>query len=132
MIHVHVAGELVKAPILKTSQSGKTYALLIVKAAEDQICTALAFGEACDEALRLDKGDSVSCVGKLTVGLYERNGVSTPSLSIMTSNLLSGRKPVAKRASAKPASSSVPNSQRVGNLSEPFPEEAGNLSETPF
>ncbi|MDA8110243.1 MAG: phage terminase large subunit [Betaproteobacteria bacterium] len=102
MIHVHVAGELIKPPAPKTSSGGKPYALLLMKAGNgeaSQIVSALVFGELAEAALALEKGDSVSVAGRASLGVYERNGEPTPSLTVFVSQLLAGKPEPRKKAS---------------------------------
>lgn len=128
MIHCHVAGTVVKAPALKTSQTGKPYAVLIVAAqngnAGQQVVSAMVFGDACHEAMQLARGDSVSLTGTATLGTYDRNGIITASLSVMTSSLLSGRKPSKVKPSTAPRSRAAPRE-------ESFPPEWGSLEAMP-
>jgi hypothetical protein len=81
-----------------------------------QVVTALCFAPAHEEAQAMVKGDSVSLVGSATIGLYVRGEETRASLSVMTSALLSGRKP--KRSRAAKAT--------TGSSGDEFPAEAGN------
>jgi len=108
MIHAHAAGELVKPPAAKVSSGGKPYALLIIKAgsvADSQIVTGLVFGELAQAALSLEQGDSLSITGSAKLGVYDRGGEPTPSITVFVSKLLSGKpEPRTKRQATRSAS----------------------------
>jgi single-stranded DNA-binding protein len=69
MIDALISGKLIKAPELKTGQSGKYYCqfLLSVSVGEDKptIISGMALQETAEKIAKLGKGDALSVVGSL-------------------------------------------------------------------
>ncbi len=95
MIDALIRGKLIKAPELKTGQSGKYYCqfLLSVSVGEDKptVVSGMAFQDVAEKIARLGKGDAVSIVGALKPSEWtdKATGVTKHGLSITVSAALS-------------------------------------------
>jgi|GEM_PF-398050 len=109
MIDALITGKLIKAPELKTGQSGKYYCqfLLSVSVGEDKptIVSGMAFTETAEKIARLQKGDALSIVGALKPSEWvdKATGVTKHGLSITANASLSAydikkRRPKAESA----------------------------------
>ncbi len=69
-----ITGALTRDAELKRSTSGKSYVTLVVRVdshgEKPHFCRANLFGDDCDAVTRLVKGDAVSLVGKLEIGIW--------------------------------------------------------------
>jgi single-strand DNA-binding protein len=110
MIDALISGKLIKAPELKTGQSGKHYTqfLLSVSVGEDKpvIVSGMAFTETAEKIAKLDKGDALSVVGSLKPSEWpdKATGALKHGLSITVSSALSAydikkRRPVTENLS---------------------------------
>jgi single-stranded DNA-binding protein len=95
MIDALITGKLIKAPELKTGQSGKYYCqfLLSVSVGEDKptIISGMAFQETAEKIAKLGKGDALSVVGALKPSEWvdKATGVTKHGLSITANASLS-------------------------------------------
>lgn len=102
VIQAMITGSLTKDAELKRGQSGKDYLAMVVKidsgAEKPHFCRANLFGDDCDSVAKLKKGDSVSLVGKLEIGIWQASDGPSPSLSMMAHRAISpaARKPKRK------------------------------------
>lgn len=91
-----VTGKLIKDAETKVSQKGTNYLVLMLKNSDEQFVRVNLFG---DDALALantKRGDAVSVVGSLTVGIWEKSANEiVPSISVMAHRAISAaeRKP---------------------------------------
>ncbi len=111
-IQAMITGTLTKDAEAKVSGSGKEYTALVIRTAGEpaQFVRAAVWGDDAAEVLSLTKGDAVSAIGALTVGIWESSGKATPSLSMMAHRAISPalkkpRKPAQRRAN-KPTQAS--------------------------
>ena len=99
-----ITGSLTKDAEMKRGASGKEYLSMVVRidsgGEKPHFCRANLFGDDCDSLAKLKKGDAVSLVGKLEVGIWKNGDVSVPSLSMMAHRAIS---PASKKP-RKPAS----------------------------
>ena len=95
MIDALISGKLIKAPELKTGQSGKHYTqfLLSVPTGDDKpvIVSGMAFTETAEKIAKLQKGDSLSVVGSLKPSEWtdKATGALKHGLSVTVSSALS-------------------------------------------
>ncbi len=95
MIDALISGKLIKAPELKTGQSGKYYTqfLLSVSVGDEKpvIVSGMAFTETAEKIAKLDKGDALSVIGSLKPSEWtdKATGVTKHGLSITVSAALS-------------------------------------------
>ena len=95
MIDALISGKLIKAPELKTGQSGKHYTqfLLSVSVGEDKpvIVSGIAFTETAEKIAKLQKGDALSVVGSLKPSEWadKATGALKHGLSVTVSSALS-------------------------------------------
>jgi single-stranded DNA-binding protein len=95
MLEALISGKLIKAPELKTGQSGKYYCqfLLSVSVGEDKptIVSGMAFTETAEKIAKLGKGDALSVVGALKPNSWtdKGTGVTKHGLSITANASLS-------------------------------------------
>lgn len=112
-IQAMITGNLSKDAEAKISAAGKEYVQLVVRTGEPaQFIRTALFGDDCDGAIGLRKGDAVSVVGSLTVGLWESSGKASPSLSLMAHRVASPaikkpRKPVQRRKPTQPTQQQI-------------------------
>ncbi|MBU1364037.1 MAG: single-stranded DNA-binding protein [Gammaproteobacteria bacterium] len=113
-IQAMITGTLTKDAEAKVSGGGKEYTALVIRTAGEpaQFVRAAVWGDDASEVLSLVKGDAVSAVGALTVGVWESNGKASPSLSMMAHRAISpalkkSRKSVQHRSHAKPSQTSL-------------------------
>jgi len=106
-----IIGNLTKDAELKRGSSGKQYVAFVVRldsqGEKPHFCRANLFGDDCDAVAKLKKGDAVSLVGKLEIGVWQASDGPSPSLSMMAHRAISpsARKP-AQRRSTPPLSPS--------------------------
>lgn len=107
-IQAMITGTLTKDAEAKVSGGGKEYTALVIRTAGEpaQFVRAAVWGDDAAEVLSLTKGDAVSAIGALTVGVWESNGKASPSLSMMAHRAISPvikkpRKPAQHRSHAK-------------------------------
>ncbi len=109
MIDALITRKLIKAPELKTGQSGKYYCqfLLSVSVGEDKpiIVSGMAFTETAEKIAKLQKGDALSVVGALKPSEWtdKATGLLKHGLSITANASLSAydikkRRPKAESA----------------------------------
>ncbi len=108
-IQALITGTLTKDAEAKVSGSGKEYVALVVRTPGEQaqFVRAALWGDDCEGAMSLGKGDAVSIVGALTIGIWETAGKAAPSLSMMAHHCISpsikkARKPAQRRPPPKP------------------------------
>jgi single-stranded DNA-binding protein len=95
MIDALINGKLIKAPELKTGQSGKHYTqfLLSVSVGEEKpvIVSGMAFTETAEKISKLGKGDALSIVGSLKPSEWtdKATGLLKHGLSVTVSSALS-------------------------------------------
>ena len=95
MLEALISGKLIKAPELKTGQSGKYYCqfLLSVSVGEEKpvIVSGMVFTETAEKIAKLGKGDALSVVGALKPSQWvdKGTGVTKHGLSITVSASLS-------------------------------------------
>jgi len=95
MIDALISGKLIKAPELKTGQSGKYYCqfLLSVAVGEDKpvVVSGMAFHDVAEKIAKLGKGDALSVVGALKPNDWvdKVSGVTKYGLSITANASLS-------------------------------------------
>jgi single-stranded DNA-binding protein len=95
MIDALITGKLIKAPELKTGQSGKYYTqfLLSVAVGEEKpvVVSGMAFTETAEKIAKLGKGDALSVVGALKPSEWvdKATGVTKHGLSITANASLS-------------------------------------------
>jgi single-strand DNA-binding protein len=95
MIDALITGKLIKAPELKTGQSGKYYCqfLLSVAVGEEKpvVVSGMAFTETAEKIAKLQKGDALSVVGALKPSEWvdRATGVTKHGLSITANASLS-------------------------------------------
>ena len=118
MIDALISGKLIKAPELKTGQSGKYYTqfLLSVPTGDDKpvIVSGMAFTETAEKIAKLGKGDALSVVGSLKPSEWtdKATGLLKHGLSVTVSSSLSAydikkRRPVTD-SPAKPETNARP------------------------
>ena len=118
MIDALISGKLIKAPELKTGQSGKHYTqfLLSVPTGDDKpvIVSGMAFTETAEKIAKLGKGDALSIVGSLKPSEWvdKATGLVKHGLSVTVSSSLSAydikkRRPVTD-SPAKPENNARP------------------------
>lgn len=115
MINAMIAGSIAKDVELKRSMGGKEYLLLIVKVpGEDhQYARVSLFGDDIEACLSLSKGDPVTVVGSLAIGIWEGNANGpTPSLTMMAHRAVSPLTKRAKQTRAPKAKKSKPTAQQ--------------------
>ena len=112
-IQAMITGTLTKDAESKVSGGGKEYTALVIRTAGEpaQFVRAAVWGDDAAEVLSLAKGDAVSAIGALTVGVWESNGKASPSLSMMAHRAISPslkkpRKAAQHRSHAKPTQAS--------------------------
>lgn len=111
-IQAMITGTLTKDAEAKVSGGGKEYTALVIRTAGEpaQFVRAAVWGDDAAEVLSLAKGDAVSAIGALTVGVWESNGKASSSLSMMAHRAISPalKKPrkSAQHRSAKPTQAS--------------------------
>ncbi|MDD2742997.1 MAG: single-stranded DNA-binding protein [Rhodocyclaceae bacterium] len=112
-IQAMISGTLSKDAEPKVSSGGKEYVQLVVRSAGEppQFVRVALWGDDCEGAISLGKGDAVSVVGSLTVGVWESNGKASPSLSMMAHRCISPsikkpRKSLQHRPQTKPTQAS--------------------------
>lgn len=89
MISATVTGKLAKTPEAKTSSKGTAYTSLSIRTADQLLVFVNLFGDdSAAEAKGLDRGDTVSAVGSLQVGIWEKDGKSLPSLMLLAHRLI--------------------------------------------
>ena len=95
MLEALITGKLIKAPELKTGQSGKYYCqfLLSVSVGEEKptVISGMAFQETAEKIAKLGKGDALSVVGSLKSSQWadKATGVTKHGLSITANASLS-------------------------------------------
>ena len=95
MIDALISGRLIKAPELKTGQSGKYYCqfLLSVAVGEEKptVISGMAFQDVAEKIAKLGKGDALSVVGALKPSEWvdKATGVTKHGLSITANASLS-------------------------------------------
>lgn len=93
-----ITGNLTKDAELKRSTTGKPFVALVVRidsqGERPNFCRANLFGDDCESVTKLKKGDAISLVGKLEVGIWQATEVPTLSLSMMAHRAIS---PAARR-----------------------------------
>ena len=95
MLEALITGKLIKAPELKTGQSGKYYCqfLLSVAVGEEKpvVVSGMAFTETAEKIAKLGKGDALSVVGALKPSEWvdKATGVTKHGLSITANASLS-------------------------------------------
>lgn len=110
MIDALISGKLIKAPELKTGQSGKHYTqfLLSVPTGDDKpvIVSGMAFTDTAEKIAKLQKGDALSVVGSLKPSEWadKATGLLKHGLSVTVSSALSAydikkRRPVTENLS---------------------------------
>lgn len=132
-----VSGVLHKDAEAKISAGGKSYIALVVRTAGEQaqFVRVSLWGDDCEGAMSLGKGDAVSVVGALTVGVWEANGKASPSLNMMAHRCISPsikrpRKPQQRHAASQPTQSSFRAAAEaqairpVGELKDDLPWDA--------
>ena len=118
MLEALISGKLIKAPELKTGQSGKHYTqfLLSVSVGEDKpvIVSGMAFTETAEKIAKLQKGDALSVVGSLKPSEWadKATGALKHGLSVTVSSALNAydikkRRPVTD-SPAKPENNTRP------------------------
>ena len=118
MIDAIISGRLIKAPELKTGQSGKYYTqfLLSVSVGDDKpvIVSGMAFTETAEKIAKLGKGDALSVIGSLKPSEWadKATGLLKHGLSVTVSSALSAydikkRRPVTD-SPAKPENNARP------------------------
>ena len=84
-----ITGSLTKDAELKRSTSGKPFVALVVRVESQgekpHFCRTNLFGDDCESVARLKKGDTVSVVGRLEVGIWQASDGPSPSLSMLMS-----------------------------------------------
>jgi single-stranded DNA-binding protein len=112
--HVLVTGALFRQPEQRTSKAGKPFVTAKIRAKDGdstQWWKVLAFSESAGaELLRLGDGDAVSAQGQLKAELYERDGETRLSLSIIADVVLALRQPA--KAKSRPEGKAAPMSRR--------------------
>jgi hypothetical protein len=132
-VYAHFTGQILRAPSERKSSAGNRYAfvlLLVGTGTTGQLVNCNVFEPFVDGVLQLRQGESLSVTGTLTVSVYEKNGEHRPSLSLMVSAILSGRKQVRQgrtTGTARPGISSKRTTSASRN--DPFPDEWGRLDE---
>lgn len=90
MIHAMVTGKLTKDCEIKKSQKGNDYAVLMIRMEDQQFVRANVFGDSVAPAAALKRGDDVTVVGKLEVGLWQgEKGDPRVNLNMMAHNVVS-------------------------------------------
>ena len=85
-INAMVTGTMSKDAEAKVSAGGKEYVLIVIRTTGEpaQFVRVSLFGDDCEGALGLRKGDAVSVVGSLQVGIWKNDsGTAGPSLNLM-------------------------------------------------
>jgi single-stranded DNA-binding protein len=125
-VAILVSGSLFKAPELKTSKSGKTYATASIRTASaDNITTAdfwnlLVFSEtASTELMRLSEGEKLAAQGSLKLEIYNGKISRTVFVDAILP-LRRERKPKAASASAASAKKPAPTSQEQASTNPDF------------
>ncbi len=99
--HVLISGVLYRQPEQRTSRAGKSFVVATVRAKEgegSQWWKVLAFSESAGaELLRLGDGDAVSAQGQLKAELYEKDGETRLSLSVIADHVLALKQPPRQR-----------------------------------
>ena len=101
MIDALIAGKLVKKPVQRTGQSGKTFVTCNVRVAttgeEAVFVSAIAFdGAVITGLMALDAGDSVSLSGVLTPKVWQ----GKPALDLVAHGILTAYHVTRKRKAA--------------------------------
>jgi single-stranded DNA-binding protein len=95
-----ITGILHKAPETRTSVNGNAFTLATLKtqqqsrdgATETLFVSLVAFNDQARETIaRLKTGDALSVGGKLTVGIWEREGIAHPSLNLVADTAATAR-----------------------------------------
>jgi len=95
MLDALISGKLIKAPELKTGQSGKYYCqfLLSVSVGDDKpvVVSGMAFQDVAEKIAKLGKGDAISVVGALKPSEWtdKNTGSLKYGLSVTVSSALS-------------------------------------------
>ena len=101
MSFVLVSGSIFRAPESRVSKSGKPFVTATLRCKDgdaSQWWKILAFSEsACAELLRLGDGDAVSAQGQLKAELYEKDGETRLSLSVIADHVLALKQPPRQR-----------------------------------
>jgi single-stranded DNA-binding protein len=97
MAHVLISGTLFREAEQRTSKAGKPFATATVKAKDGETAQwwkVLAFSETVQaELMRLTDGDALSVQGVLKAELYEKDGATKLSLSVVADHVLALRQP---------------------------------------
>ena len=94
MIESLASGKLIGKPMQRTSKTGRPFVTAKMRVAtgaeESHFVNVAAFSDSAQAALlALDDGEAVSVAGSLNVGMWtNREGVATPSLSIIAAQVL--------------------------------------------
>lgn len=117
-----VTGKLLRAPEQKVSAKNVPYVLLLVKQQDEILCRAFLFGEDGDEVLKLDRGDGVALIGTLSLGVWEKQGVTVPSMSLLAHRCISPatKKPKRQMEEKNPyviSSKTVESMKEAGRIS---------------
>ena len=127
MIDAIISGKLIKAPELKTGQSGKYYCqfLLSVSVGEDKpaVISGMAFQDVAEKIAKLGKGDALSIVGALKPSEWvdKATGVTKHGLSITANASLSAYDIKKRRPKAdNPANQDVTNNGANGSNSSRY------------
>ena len=117
MIFATLTGAIVSEPKRGISAKGTNWGRVTVRVGEgDQavFIGVLAFGSEAEALLELRKGDGVSASGRFKFGTWQRDGVETPSYTLMAARILTAAPP--KRERAPRRESSEPDVDPFGDL----------------
>ena len=135
MLEALISGKLIKAPELKTGQSGKYYCqfLLSVSVGEDKpvVVSGMAFTETAEKIAKLGKGDALSVVGALKPNSWtdKATGTLKHGLSITANASLSAYDLKKRRQKAESADNpDYPNNGVNGSSSSRYDSKPFNDS----
>jgi hypothetical protein len=99
--HALFSGSPFRGPETKVSKAGKSYVAATIVSKDGASLTfanLVAFSAPVQDELRgLQAGDRLSVQGSATIGVYEKNGESGPSISIVADHVLALRQPKPKQ-----------------------------------
>jgi len=100
-VRVLVSGEIFRRPEAKISKAGKDYCTATLRAADGNETTfwsLVAFADAATQLQRLHVGDVLAAQGRLKTEVFEKNGQTRVSLSILANSILPLHQPRATKS----------------------------------